>query len=305
MSNHLLNKYLASVAAEMANDYETILSRVSEDPGTAGDQGEENWKDLLKGWLPPIFQIVTKGRIIDVNGQSSPQIDVLILRPEYPTKLLGKKYYLASGVVAAFECKTTLKSNHFKKFFENSVAISRLNTKRSGSPFKELHCPIIYGLLAHSHDWKKTKSKAFDNVKRLLNKYDKKYVMHPYEMPSIICISDLLTIHSSKCINLSQSKKNNEEVITTYFCCPMSLEQRQKDSHPIGTLLSSMLYKMAWEYPNIRPLADYFREANVGDVGAGEVRFWSADVFSNETRGKVLSRQLSNKVWDEWCIGFM
>lgn len=117
---HELNKYIKSVSAEMADDYETILGRVKEDPGTAGDQGEENWKDLFEAWLPPIFQIVTKGKILGHDGQLSPQVDVIILRPEYPKKLLNKKYYLAGGVIGAFECKITLKSGHFDKFFKNS-----------------------------------------------------------------------------------------------------------------------------------------------------------------------------------------
>ena len=96
MKNHLLKSYLKTVTKEMEDDYERILENVKDDPGTAGDQGEENWKELLENWLPPIFQIVTKGRILGAKGDDTPQIDLLILRPEYPKKLIGKKYYLAS-----------------------------------------------------------------------------------------------------------------------------------------------------------------------------------------------------------------
>jgi len=48
----------------MEDDYTRILENVKDDPGTAGNQGEENWKELFENWLPPIFQIVTKGRIL-------------------------------------------------------------------------------------------------------------------------------------------------------------------------------------------------------------------------------------------------
>jgi hypothetical protein len=35
----------------MAEEYDRIQKRATEDPGTAGDQGEENWATLLRNWL--------------------------------------------------------------------------------------------------------------------------------------------------------------------------------------------------------------------------------------------------------------
>ncbi len=65
-----------------------------EDPGTAGDEGEENWADLLRDWLPQNYHIVTKGRILARNNEAGPQLDILVLKPDYPSKLLNKKHYL-------------------------------------------------------------------------------------------------------------------------------------------------------------------------------------------------------------------
>ena len=303
MNDHLLKSYLNTVTQEMEDDYLCILSKVSEDPGTAGDQGEENWKELFESWLPPVFQIVTKGRIIGVKGNATPQIDLLILRPEYPKKLLGKKHYLASGVVAAFECKTTLKSYHFDKLFKNSVSIAKISGNQQGTLYRELHCPIIYGLLAHSHDWKKPNSKPFSNFKKLLTSSDKKHISHPNQMPGVICVSDLLTAISSKGINLGHFG-GEESVMSNYFCCPDSLEKKITGATPIGTLLTNLLYKLAWEYPSIRTMADYFRESGVGDVGSGEIRFWDKNILSTDTVKAINSNKLSNKIWDEWCFGF-
>jgi hypothetical protein len=104
MEEHDIHSFLRNAQRDMENEYKRILKRASEAPGTAGDQGEENWATLLKNWLPSYFHIVTKGRILTETGYASPQIDVLILHPSYPKILLDKKMYLSGGVAAAFEC---------------------------------------------------------------------------------------------------------------------------------------------------------------------------------------------------------
>lgn len=57
MENDLL-EFLLRETQNMENEYYRIQKRVKEDPGTAGDEGEENWKYLLKSWLPPTFHLV-------------------------------------------------------------------------------------------------------------------------------------------------------------------------------------------------------------------------------------------------------
>ena len=105
-----LHAFMGQLQADIAADYERIRNRVSEDPGTAGDDGEETWAGLLREWLPPTYTVVTKGRVIAPDGKASPQVDVLVLKGVYPKKLLNRKMYLSAGVAAAFECKLTLRS---------------------------------------------------------------------------------------------------------------------------------------------------------------------------------------------------
>jgi hypothetical protein len=83
---HALSTFLQQDLDELASEYGRIYARTIEDPGTAGDEGEENWADLLRAWLPDAYKVVTKGRIIGVAGEASQQIDVLVLRPAYPTR---------------------------------------------------------------------------------------------------------------------------------------------------------------------------------------------------------------------------
>ena len=148
-TNHELADFMRDATLQMSSDYDRIQKRAVDDPGTAGDQGEENWATLLRCWLPPIYQVVTKGRILSDEGSAGPQVDVLVLSSAYPKALIDKKLYLAGGVLAAFECKVTLKAVHIRDLVEHSVLISRLTPRRKGSPLRELNSPIVYGLLAH------------------------------------------------------------------------------------------------------------------------------------------------------------
>ena len=153
---HDLHDFMRQLQDKMAANYKQIQKQASEDPGTAGDQGEENWRNLLCGWLPRTYEVVTKGKIIGHDGNISPQVDVLVLKSIYPKQLIeeGQKIYLAAGVAAAFECKTTLKAEHIEQAVKTSAAIKDLYPVRTSSPYKELHAPIVYGLLTHSHSWK-------------------------------------------------------------------------------------------------------------------------------------------------------
>jgi hypothetical protein len=55
-SNDLCD-FMIAVTRDMSDEYERIQKRACEDPGTAGDQGEENWATLFRDWLPPSYPI--------------------------------------------------------------------------------------------------------------------------------------------------------------------------------------------------------------------------------------------------------
>src|ERR1051326_1818360 len=149
--DHDIHDFVRRSQSELQEEYVRIQKRATEDPGTAGDQGEENWATLFREWLPHYFHIITKGRILTDSGYASPQMDVLVLYPSYPRILLDKKLYLSGGVAAAFECKTTLAARHVEEAVETSAALKGSLPKREGSPYKELNAGLIYGLLSHSH----------------------------------------------------------------------------------------------------------------------------------------------------------
>jgi hypothetical protein len=68
---HDIHSFVNQWQKEIQAEYQRIQKHASSDPGTAGDQGEENWKSLLVQWLPSYFHIVTKGRILTASGSTS------------------------------------------------------------------------------------------------------------------------------------------------------------------------------------------------------------------------------------------
>lgn len=314
--NHDLYDFMFQISNDMASEYERIQKRATEDPGTAGDQGEENWATLLRDWLPATYEVVTKGRIISHEGKMSPQIDILVLKDSYPRKLLDKKVYLAAGVAAAFECKVTLKASHIKEAVESCVKVKNLFQIRRGTPYKELHSLIVYGLLAHSHSWKGEKSTPLENIKAKLIDEDKSHVDHPRKALDLLCVADLAAWSSTimtffgpgQLPDWSQMEPiygPSGSATTAYVGHSSNSDNQVKHFTPVGVLISYLSQKLAWEHPEYRSLADYYRLTNISGSGQGAMRIWGADIYSDEIRPRVQRGQLSNGVsWDEWSVHF-
>ena len=316
MAEHDIHDFLKSAQRDIENEYKRILKRATEDPGTAGDQGEENWATLLKNWLPSYFHIVTKGRILTESGYASPQIDILVLHPSYPQVLLNKKLYLAGGIAAAFECKTTLKSSHVKKAVKTAAEIRKNLPNQSGSPFKELYSSIIYGLLAHSHSWKGEGSKPIENIENALWEADSENVNHPIQNLDFITVSDLATWQTMKTTYLSPKspyyKGEIEKIygkdgsgISSYVCAAIGAERQEDYFSPIGVLLAGLFSKLAWTFKDMRGLDSYFRKVNMMGSGQGRMRLWPLSIYSKGIRQRVYNGQLSNgDLYDEWHVAF-
>ncbi len=307
-SNDLID-FIESASQQIADEYKRIQKRVKEDPGTAGDQGEENWATVLKNWLPHTFHVVTKGRILNNQGVASPQVDIIVLRPEYPPHLLDKKLFLAGGVLAIFECKVTLKAKHIEEFIKNSIELKNQIGSRKGTPYKELQSPVIYVLLAHSHSWKSKSSEPAKIIENKLIEIDRSYITHPLQMPDIICVDDVACWISSKVAFISPrqipgSIKNS--VISHYIGFTKELPNQTESLFPVGSMIALLLNKLAWEYPSLRHISEYFTQTNIQGNGLGSrdaTRNWNTNIYSDETRLKLESGKIKNgEPWDEWSL---
>lgn len=307
---HDLFDFMEQASAEMSFEYTRIQRRSMEDPGTAGDQGEENWADLLRNWLPSNFHIVTKGRIIGHDGKTSPQIDVLVLSSSYPPRLLSKKLYLAAGVVAAFECKNTLKANHIEEAVSTSKIVKSLAESRYGTPFKELHSPIIYGLLAHSHSWKGDNSTPIQNIQNKMTAEDRRIATHPNQSMDLLCVADLGTwsLVKNTYVDMGEPRPNPSvkgAPMSGFVGFTNKTSGQDGEFTPIGSMVFNLSQRLAWETPEIRSLADYYRCTNLSGVGVGSMRNWDSSIYSEYVREKVERGNYSEyKSWDEWATQF-
>ncbi len=130
-------------------------------PTDKGDVSEAAWLNMLGNYLPKRYQ-AARANVIDSEGNSSRQIDVLIFDRQYSPfifKIEGGTYVPAESVYAVFEVKQTINSSHIS-YAQNVVASVRTLQRTSlpiphagGTyPPKPL-ATILGGLLTFESDW--------------------------------------------------------------------------------------------------------------------------------------------------------
>ncbi|MBK8632442.1 MAG: hypothetical protein IPN72_02295 [Saprospiraceae bacterium] len=231
------------------------------------------------------------------DGKKSPQVDIIVLKPEYPNKLLNKKIYLEAGVLAAFECKNTLKSSHINTLFENSKILKSLSVRREGSPYKELHSPIVYGLLAHSHSWKHPNSNPKENIESNIWFNDTNQINHPIEVPDLVCVSDLGIWTTMK--SIVQNK-----ISVSYMKRDIATNSEVPNYFPIGSLISALYRKISWEYRNMISMSQYLSSSAIGGHGKGRQRDYPLSIFSQTVQEKYKNIPFIIHKWDEYTLFF-
>lgn len=296
---HDLASFVAEFHQSIEQDYRQIRSRVKEDPGTAGDQAENSWAELLKAWLPPQYKVVVKGRILGVSGNTSPQYDVIVLSPDYPLGLLKKKHYLAAGVLAAFECKLTLRPHHIGELFERRILANsaverewteRRNIKKNENQdfaFEEYHGLFDVGLLAHSFD-----GFGNDSVKSISNRLrveDQKWCKKVHDMIDLLCVADLgcwSGIRSPYSFGYKIDPSTNQAIFSAHPHPQSGYDSihykswYEGSSHhlnfsPIGALIARLWHKLSFRDPQLLSLSRYYTTALSAGKSEGPERVWS------------------------------
>jgi hypothetical protein len=308
-----LSIFLLQELDALQSEYERIQKRVREDPGTAGDEGEENWATLLRKWLPSEYHIVTKGRILSHKGEASPQVDIIILHPSYPPALKDKKLYLAGGVAAAFECKLTLRLTHLKKFFLNARSIKRIVPRRTGTPYLELNKPLIYGLLSHTYESSVSDKNTIKKISDKLIQLDCEIVDHPMSMFDLLCVADLGVWASEKDQYAARSIADPSDECQTVYKSYSETPLTKPKFAPIGNLLLILTRKLAWEDKRMRRIAEYYSlvfENRIG-WGIGKNRYWKLNhsLYSPRLLEEIKNAHRTTNgnvygtpggLWDEW-----
>lgn len=298
-----------SVRKNLAADYDRIRTRVAIDPGTAGDQAEESWAELLRNWLPAEYAVVTKGRILFADGTSSPQVDILVLKPTYPLGLRHQKYVFAGGVAAAFECKLTVRGEDVRDAFRTSALIKKKAKVVLGTPYDELSAAPIFGLLGHSHSFR-GKERSW-SLHAAVERYQVRFADHPRELMDVICVADAATIPVGKTVLFGKGLTADElemltEVEATGLVSSMYVinDEHGDELHYKGQILASLIhdltYRMAYRFPDIREWNDHLGELGAYG-GIGRPVNWSVDVLSEPVRARLRKKGRDTDRWSKWC----
>jgi hypothetical protein len=73
----------------------------------------------------------------------------------------------------------------------------------------------------------------------------------------------------------------------------------------LGVLLSHLYTRLAWTFPDMRNLEEYFRKVNLQGSGSGKMRRWDVTIYSESIRDRVYNGALSGGfLFDEWSLVF-
>lgn len=145
----LLDNLARSVAADYAEAREHARQKDSQ---RAGHEGESTWQRLLEQWGPN-WPVVTRKYIVGPDGTSN-EIDVVVLKPDYPAHLQAESSVSISGVAAAFSSKLTLRRPDIAEAIDQKKRLVEIAGNLS-SPAGALVGPFPFGLLAHSTEFLK------------------------------------------------------------------------------------------------------------------------------------------------------
>ena len=129
--------------------------------GAMGDVNEKHFIEVLRKYLPNRYA-VDSGIVIDSNGATSDQIDIIIYDPQYTPTLLDQhddRFIPAESVYAVFEVKPTINKSYLEYAAKKAKSVrvlertSVLITHVGGQPVAKKLFPIVSGIVATTIDW--------------------------------------------------------------------------------------------------------------------------------------------------------
>lgn len=108
---------------QLREECKKIKATSQSNPDSAGECTEDTFAELVRKLIPDEFKVVTRARIEFDDPRDSPQLDLVILKPGGEKRLNDLKSYPLSSVLAAFECKLTLRKRDLAKAASTANAI--------------------------------------------------------------------------------------------------------------------------------------------------------------------------------------
>ncbi len=129
--------------------------------GVMGDVNEKHFIEVLRKYLPKRYA-VDSAIVIDSNGKTSGQIDIVIYDPQYTPTLLDQhdhRYIPAESFYAVFEVKPTINKGYLEYAGEKSASVRSLERTSvpiihvGGEAVAKEPFPIVSGIIATTIDW--------------------------------------------------------------------------------------------------------------------------------------------------------
>jgi hypothetical protein len=146
--------------------------KVLSHPGAKGDASELDWIAMLKDHLPSRYQ-VSKGFVIDYQGQRSEQIDIVVYDRQYTPLLFNQQSQLfipAESVYGVLEVKQTLDSKNISYAGSKAASVRALERTSAsivhagGTHDPRDLSPIIAGILALESSWSPPFGDSFNQI---------------------------------------------------------------------------------------------------------------------------------------------
>jgi len=128
-----LNQVFNAIANQMLSDFQFVHTQLKH-MGERGSEREKGLQEFLKNYLPSRYAIAT-GEIVDTNGNTSRQCDLIIYdHLNCPLLLAGKdiRVFPAESVCAVIEVKSVLTYDELRDAVEKISCLKEL--ERDGGP---------------------------------------------------------------------------------------------------------------------------------------------------------------------------
>lgn len=141
--------------------------------GVMGDVNERYFIEVLRKYLPNRYAI-DSAIVIDSNGHTSDQIDIVVYDPQYTPTLLDQhdhRFIPAEAVYAVFEVKPTINKSYLEYAGHKAESVRVLErtsvpiTHVAGDPVIKKIFPIVSGIIATDIEW----AEGFDSQAFLEN----------------------------------------------------------------------------------------------------------------------------------------
>ncbi len=144
---NLLAEIFKGMDAQLNADFDSS-AQIKHNPSKGSDR-ESKLRDMLGDYLPKKFAIGS-GAVVDINGNQSRQIDIIIYDASEGFPLYGStgnQLFPVECVYAVIEVKSTLTASELKKSYKNILSVKNMQKSAYETRWKTPQVTFLYGEL--------------------------------------------------------------------------------------------------------------------------------------------------------------